>query len=134
MSYASRDDLVAAFGETEISNLEAGGRDSTVALTSAAEEADSYLAVRYAVPVSPVPEHLKAVVADLARYRLYADAADGEPQARYTAGIAWLKAVSAGTALLPGIPLAAGEGSATPGQVPARSGQAISDYDWSEYV
>lgn len=134
MPYAAQTDLENAFTAAEIAQLIAGGRDVAGACDAASQEADSYLATRYAVPLSvPAPEHLVQAVCDIARYRLYAGAADTEVQNRYTQAVAWLKDVSAGRALLPGVPLAAGEGSLTPGQSPVRYGQAASNFDWDGY-
>lgn len=135
MPYATQADLESAFTSAEITQLVAGGRDVDTALTAASQEADSYLATRYAVPIAanPLPEHLVEVVCDIARYRLYAGAADEEVQTRYTQAIAWLKDVSAGRALLPGVPLDAGDGAAVPGQSPAAYGQAKSHFDWAAY-
>lgn len=135
MSYAAQTDLEAAFTAQEIAQLTAGGRNVADACDAASQEADSYLATRYAVPVTttPLPEHLVQAVCDIARYRLYAGAADPEVQNRYEQAVAWLKDVSAGRALLPGVPLNAGEGSDAPGQSPVRAGQAISNFDWCGY-
>lgn len=135
MSYVAQTDLESAFTAQEIAQLTAGGRDVSDACDAASQEADSYLATRYAVPVTatPLPEHLVQSVCDIARYRLYAGAADPEVQNRYAQAVAWLKDVSAGRALLPGVPLSAGDGAATPGQSPALSGQAISNFDWCAY-
>jgi phage gp36-like protein len=85
------------------------------------------------VTATPLPEHLVQAVCDIARYRLYAGAADEEVQNRYDQAVAWLKDVSAGRALLPGVPLAAGDGAAVAGQSPARYGQAGSVFDWCAY-
>lgn len=135
MPYAAQTDLENAFTAAEISQLAAGGRDVDGALDAASQEADSYLATRYAVPVTatPLPEHLVQAVCDIARYRLYAGAADQEVQNRYDQAVSWLKDVSAGRALLPGVPLDAGDGAAVPGQSPVRFGQADSNFDWCAY-
>jgi phage gp36-like protein len=133
MTYASRNDLEAAFTASEVAALESQGRDIASALSAADQEIDSYLAVRYAVPVSPVPEHVVTIACDIARFRLFSSNSEGEPADRYKAAIIWLKDVSAGRALLPGVALAAGEGAAVPGQSPARSGQANSNFDWCDY-
>lgn len=135
MAYAEQTDLETAFTANEIAQLIAGGRDADTALQAASEEADSYLATRYAVPLAvPPPEHLVQAVCDIARYRLYAGAADQEVQNRYAQAVAWLKDVSAGRALLPGVPLDAGEGADVPGQSPVRFGQGKSNFNWCDYA
>ncbi|HET7300109.1 MAG TPA: DUF1320 domain-containing protein [Oleiagrimonas sp.] len=135
MPYATQTDLETAFTANEIAQLMAGGRDVDVALTAASEEADSYLATRYAVPITanPLPEHLVEVVCDIARYRLYAGDAYDEVQTRYEQAVKWLKDVSAGRALLPGVPNDGGDGAAVAGQSPARYGQAASNFDWAGF-
>lgn len=133
--YATQTDLESAFTAAEIAQLTAGGRNVADALDAASQEADTYLATRYAVPVTatPIPEHLVQATCDIARYRLYAGAADQEVQNRYDQAVGWLKDVSAGRALLPGVPLDAGEGADVPGQSPVRAGQAASNFDWCAY-
>lgn len=133
MTYATRDDLEQLFTEVEINNLESAGRDVELVLVQADEEINSYLAVRYLVPIDPVPTHLTAIACDIARYRLYTDAAEGEPQKRYDAAISWLKRAASGDVMIPGAQLVAVEGSTVRGQAPPRSGQARSRIDWSAY-
>lgn len=104
--YATRDDLIARFGVQSIEQLERAvsqGVDPAVsekALTDAQELADSYIAARYALPLPAVPETLKGVVLDIARYKLYAMRAPDEVRQRYEDAISWLKQVSAGKAVL----------------------------------
>lgn len=137
MPYADRSQLENAFTSNEISNLEAGGRDVDDSLDRASQEADTYLATRYAVPLTadPLPEHLVTVVCDIARYRLYAGSADQEVKDRYAAAVSWLGKVSKGDVLLPGVPLMPQEGSNSPGGSPPRHGRVKSRFDdkWSGY-
>lgn len=117
MAYATVVDLIAAFGEQEVTALtdregrpeaDVGTVDSTVALEAlerASSEADTYIAARYALPLSNTPQALVAVVCDIARYRLTGgEATETDPiAARYKAAVAWLKDVAAGRAVLPGV-------------------------------
>ena len=72
------------------------------ALDQASREADSYLAVRLAVPLDTtagVPQPLRAFVCDMARYHLTAGFGMQVPEdveARYKAALAWLKDVAKG--------------------------------------
>ncbi len=135
MSYASTADYAAAFGADELAQLVAQGRDVEGALAVAHAEADGYLGQRYRLPVLPADEKLKRTVLDIARYQLYGVSAEGEPQKRYEAAVAWLKDVVARRAGIPGaLPAEDTTGIATPGQSPARSGQAVSNYDWDAYA
>ena len=74
------------------------------ALDQASREADSYLAVRLAVPLDTtagVPQPLRAFVCDMARYHLTAGLGMQVPEdveARYKAALAWLKDVAKGAA------------------------------------
>ena len=134
MSYASRADLVAAFGAGEISQLEAQGRDIGAAIRVAEAEADSYLGSRYRLPVEPPTAKLTRVVCDLARYQLFGVMSEGEPKDRAQAAVAWLRDVAARRAGIEGaVPAASSVGSAIAGQSPARSGQASSQFDWGGY-
>lgn len=133
MSYATRADLEAAFSAAEIAQLESQGLDIEAALARAEEEVNSYLAVRYAVPVAPVTEHVKTVTLDIARYRIFPIESEGEPQERYERAIAWLKDVVAGRALLPGVTPAGDTGAAVPGVGQVRYGQAKSGFCWEQH-
>ncbi len=80
MPYASQADLVARFGSDELIQLtdrtNAGTIDSSVvttALTDADAMINGYLAARYAVPVSPTPQLLLRLAADIARALLWKD-------------------------------------------------------------
>lgn len=110
MPYATTDDLISAFGLNEmiaISDREGDGVvDGSVtleALTRASSEADSYIAARYTLPLSSVPEALKSAVCDMARYRLTGGEASQTDVIveRYKAAIAWLRDISTGRAVLP---------------------------------
>lgn len=77
MSYASREDMIARFGEREVIALtdrQASGMvDETVlnqALEAADDEINGYLQGRYGLPLSSVPRLLTGVACDIARYRL----------------------------------------------------------------
>lgn len=117
MAYATVADLIAAFGSQEVIALtdrdgrpeaEIGTVDSTVALEAlerASSEADTYIAVRYALPLPTVPQALVAVVCDIARFRLSGgEVTESTPIAdRHKAAMAWLKDIAAGRAVLPGV-------------------------------
>lgn len=100
--YATRDDLVARFTETEIASLEQddSGAPSTEASTAALEdasaEADSYIAVKYTLPLPNTPTVLLRAVCDIARYRLYKDRATEEVRKRYDDAVSWLKLLAKG--------------------------------------
>ena len=99
--YATRDDMVAHFTESAISELESMHIEpsiaTTKALTSASGKMDSYLSIRYRTPLAKT-DNLNLVCCNIARYLLYMNDATGEPEDRYKEEIAWLKDVSAGKA------------------------------------
>ena len=109
MAYATLDQLVSLFGADEIRTLSdrqgTGELDEAVisdALERASSEVDSYLADRYATPLSdsdPIPPVVVSVAGDIARYRL-------------TGGD--IRDVADGKAGIPGLPPA---GTETPGAV-----------------
>ena len=101
--YATRAELVKRFGELEISSLEdQDGAGSPVpavseaALLDATQEADSYVAVRYPLPLPTVPTPLVVAVCDIARYRLYKDRPTEQVTYRYEAALKWLEKLAAG--------------------------------------
>jgi len=104
--YAAAADLVDRFTIEEVSALapsEMPNEYNLVVINSAMEDADaeinSYLAVRYAVPVEG-SKQLKAVACDIARYRMYDNDAPEQVETRYQQRVTWLKDVAAGRATL----------------------------------
>ncbi|ODC03233.1 hypothetical protein BFW38_06440 [Terasakiispira papahanaumokuakeensis] len=100
MTYCTRNDLVARFGESEIQQLEAGRPDIVAeVLADVASLIDSYLAARYPLPLPSVPPVLLRVSRDLVRY-----AVDGYPDEavirRRDDAIKYLEALSKGKATL----------------------------------
>lgn len=107
MAYANRTDLARRFGEQEIASLEdpdnTGSGDvhvSAEALDDATEEVNSYVAVRYALPLPTVPAPLSRACCDVARFRLYKDRPTEEVKYRYERTIKWLEQLAAGKVLL----------------------------------
>ena len=101
--YANRADLEARFGEAEIANLEVMQSTPNAideALQDATEEIDSYVAVKYQLPLPSVPSTLKRVACNIARYRLYFQQPTEEIENRYKAEIDYLKRVADGKAIL----------------------------------
>ena len=117
MAYATLDQLVSLFGADEIRTLSdrqgTGELDEAVisdALERASSEVDSYLADRYATPLSgsdPIPPVVVSVTGG--------DIRDTDPiRERYTKALNWLRDVADGKAGIPGLPPA---GTETPGAV-----------------
>lgn len=124
MAYATIDQLVSLFGAEEIRLLSdrqgtGEGDDAVIqaALERASSEVDSYLADRYATPLSsvgPVPPIVVSVTGDIARYRLTGgDVRDSDPiRERYVRALGWLRDVADGRAAVPGLlPVEAEAGS-----------------------
>jgi len=110
MPYATQADLEARFGIDELTQLTdragAGVPDATIvarALSDAAAEIDSYLASRYALPLSPVPTLLVRIACDIARYRLWEDRASDEVRRRYEDNVRLLEGIAKGVLSL-GLP------------------------------
>lgn len=123
MSYATRDDMVARFGEREVLTLTdrafAGLIDDAVlsdALGMAANEIDGYIAGRYPLPMATPPRVLAGFACDIARYRLCGAGTQttDEIRDRYRDAVRFLEHVAAGRVSLGGMP----EGSAA---APAQS-------------
>lgn len=113
MAYASFNDMLARFGETELIRLSApdgqldGGGDRArvaLALSDATALIDSYIRRRYTTPLAPVPPEIVAACCAIARHGL----AQGEgrvptdqmTEARKEA-LRWLESLAAGDAALP---------------------------------
>ncbi len=77
----------------------------TQALSEASGEMDDAFRARYAVPLTGIgastAERLAQVCCDIARYRLWADAASDEVVRRYEQAYAWLRDVARGVMILP---------------------------------
>ncbi|OTG70074.1 phage protein Gp36 family protein [Acinetobacter sp. A1-4-2] len=101
--YATRNDLEARFGEGELQQLEimqTVGNSIEEALQDASEEIDSYIAVKYVLPLPSIPSTLKRIACNIARYRLYFQQPTEEVENRYKAEIDFLKRVADGKATL----------------------------------
>lgn len=122
MPYATLPGLVSRFGEDELVQLTDANRSGTVdisvleqAIQDADGEIDSYLAVRYSLPLSTVPTALMRIACDVTRYRLYDSRAPEEIRKRYEDAVKWLAAVANGSVSL-GLPHA---------QAPVQSGGVV---------
>jgi len=107
MTYATQQNLIDRFGEQEIVQLT--DRDGTgvidaAVVTKALEDADgeinARIALKYTVPLTPVPTIVVRLAADIARYFLYEDRVTEAVKARYDAVIRLLEQVGAGRASL----------------------------------
>lgn len=108
MAYVTTDDMVQRFGELEMIQLTdreaaTGEVDATVlaaVIADAQAEVDSYLSVRYALPLTVVPDILRSYTADVARYRLYDIEIPEIVKKRYDDALRFLRDVSARRASL----------------------------------
>jgi phage gp36-like protein len=105
--YATRADLAKRFGERETALLEdpdnSGVPSSAVsisALADASDEADSYVSVRFTLPLPSIPQPLVRAVCDIARFRLYKDRPTDEVTYRYERTIKWLEQLATGKVML----------------------------------
>lgn len=136
--YASVEDMVSRFGETEMIRLSVA--DGPIpeevepprieqALADASRLIDSYLRVRYQVPVAPVPGELVRAACALARYDL-ATGGDRDPTEEMRLSrkevLNWLAALARGDASLEGVAPVGAAGSARASDRPATfSGNAF---------
>jgi phage gp36-like protein len=110
MAYCSEDDLLKMIPQSELADLtvESGEvPDSLIiidAISKADAEIDSYLGVKYVVPLSAPPDQVKALAVDLAIYHLYSRRSVVPPvrQQKYDAAVAFLKQVAAGQVVIVG--------------------------------
>ncbi len=110
MAYCSREDIVQMIPLTELAELTAESGDSPDyavvdgAIEQAAAEIDSYLGVKYAVPLAPVPVQVKALAVDLAIYQLYSrrSVVPGVRRQNYADAVAFLQQAAAGQVVVEG--------------------------------
>ena len=104
--YATEEEFIEAFGvelTIELTNLEdpeAETVDSTVmdrGLTRATSLINGYLSGRYALPLATVPELLKSLCLDIARYNLGIYAKEDDVRMRYDDAVRQLQQIANGT-------------------------------------
>lgn len=125
MDYATQADIIALYGADALVVADRNGdgaiEHASVArsLASAKGEIDTYLAARYSLPLTEVPEYLKQLCVDVAIYRLAlpADVLTEEIRRRYDDAIAALKRIAKGEAALVFTPV-----PTVPGETPAPTG------------
>ncbi len=122
MAYCTQSDIEKRIGTADLAALADydgdGSADAdvvTAAIGDACSLMDSYLSVRFAVPVSPVPDVLRTRAVNLAVYflRLGRDSATEDVRRQQEDDIAWLQHVVAGGVSL-GIEPSATEGDRAP--------------------
>lgn len=99
--YATEEDMIKRFGN-EVENLKAMLPEGAIAeaLQDATEEIDSYVAVKYSLPLPSIPSTLQRIACNIARYRLYFQQPTDEVENRYKAEIDYLKRIADGKAVL----------------------------------
>jgi phage gp36-like protein len=109
MAYLTHQDMIDRFGDdaliqlTDRADPPTDAIDPVVlgqAIADAEELINGYVAGRYAVPLTPVPELVKRLGADLAFYFLHGDMAAELVVDRHDKAIATLKQISTGTITL----------------------------------
>jgi phage gp36-like protein len=109
-AYATQADITIIYGEAvldAVASRDGSGRKSyeavEAALQAASDEIDTYLGVRYTVPLETPPPYIKMVCVDIAVYRLALDVGPRteEMRLRYTDAISYLKSVADGKFELP---------------------------------
>ena len=131
MAYITQAQLVDRFGVDELIRLtdrdgSAGAVVTAVldaAIADAGSEADAYVGARYLLPLSPVPDVLVRVVADLVRYRLYDEAATEQVRKRYEDAVRFLSALAKGAISIGVLP--SGAAPAASGEPQMQSGGRV---------
>ncbi|AOJ13154.1 MULTISPECIES: gp436 family protein [Burkholderia] len=113
MAYATSDDMVRRFGETEMIEIsdrdQIGAVDVAVAgnaLDDASAEIDTYLAGRYTLPFMGTPRFIAGLCCDIARYRLCVGGTrmTDEIRDRYRDAVRFLELAAAGKVTLGELP------------------------------
>ena len=111
MAYSTLQTLVDQFGSDEVTRSSDRDADGVAdvgvvdrAIADADGEIDSYLGVKYEVPLNPVPGIVVTASATIAMYRMSYDAGTltDEKRRRYEDLIRWLRDVASGKAVLDG--------------------------------
>lgn len=108
MAYATQSDIVTLYSEDALYVADRDGDGApdvdaiTRALTSASGEIDSYLGVRYPLPLPETPDLLVQFCVDIGIYRLASsrDTLSEEHRRRYEDAIKHLEKIAAGKATL----------------------------------
>jgi len=107
MAWANQQDLIDRFGQDELLALADRDNNSVIdtaivdqALVDAQSLAESYVRQRYPAGFTVVPDLLKSLVCDLARFRLDADNPRDNVTKRNDAAIAILRDIASGKATL----------------------------------
>ncbi len=109
MAYATEQDMLDYFGSEQLliaADRDADGTADTdvvdTGITAATEEIDSYLAVRYDLPLAAVPGVLTRVCCDLAMYHMSVGhhSMTEDKKERYNNGVKWLRALAKGEVTL----------------------------------
>lgn len=107
MTYATQADLEARFGAEEVLQLADRNGDGVIdagvidqALADADAEIDGHLGSRYQLPMAAVPQIIKVYACDIARYRLYANAATEEVRNRYLDALKYLRLAAEGKVMI----------------------------------
>ena len=105
MAYLTAGELEQRVGTDDFSAVADQDGDGIVesnavsdAINDASAEIDSYLAVRYAMPLSGIPITVKRACVDISMYRLAGNKTTEEAEKRYLRAVAWLRDVSKGLA------------------------------------
>ena len=122
MAYCTYDDIEKRIGEddmTALADYDGNGTPDADVVSAAIDDAcaliDSYLSVRFTVPVSPVPDVLRTRTVNLAVYflRLGRDSATEDVRRQYEDDVEWLREVVSGQVSL-GVEPSAAEGDRAP--------------------
>jgi len=107
--YATAADLDTYFGNAEVliaADRDGSGAEDTGvvagALLAATEEIDTFLAVRYDLPLAAVPGHLMRVACDIAMYHLSINGPSmtKAKEEKYEGRLSWLKMLAKGLVTL----------------------------------
>lgn len=108
MTYATLDDLIARAGELELRQIADRDRDGVIdagviaeALAHADNLVNGYVATKYTLPFSVVPDLVRTWAIDIARHRLHHDGPPEWVVTDYDNAIVALKDVAKGTITLP---------------------------------
>lgn len=99
--YLTRAQFEQRFGVAETVDLLSNGAAYQRAESEAASLVDGYVAAKYTLPLLAVPEIVRGWVADIVRFKLWAEQAPEEVRQRYDDALEQLRDLAAGRLALP---------------------------------
>ncbi len=95
--YLTMEHFKKQFSEADIADFEAKGVDIAAAIAAANSRADTYICIRYPIPLQTIPDFLRDTVGDICRYSIAVGTKNEDLRKRYEDALKTLTNISKGT-------------------------------------